>query len=44
MVPGTSGQAVWSNITVSNVPEPSTLALLSMGIIVALGGVISRRR
>jgi hypothetical protein len=41
--PGTSGQAVWSNISISSVPEPSTFALLSMSI-VALGGVISRRR
>jgi hypothetical protein len=41
--PGTSGQAVWSNVSISSVPEPSTFALLSMGIVV-LGGVISRRR
>jgi hypothetical protein len=41
--PGTSGQAVWSDISISSVPEPSTIALLSMGI-VALGGVVSRRR
>ena len=29
--PGTSGQAIFGNISISNVPEPSALALLGLG-------------
>jgi len=31
--PGTSGQAVWSNISISDVPEPSVLALLGLSLV-----------
>jgi len=34
--PGTSGQAVWSDISISNVPEPSTLAFLGLGMVTLL--------
>jgi hypothetical protein len=38
--PGTSGQAVWSNITI--VPEPATIALLGLGIL-PLARLLRRR-
>jgi hypothetical protein len=38
-----NGTATFSAITITSVPEPSTFALLSMGI-VAVGAVVSRRR
>ena len=41
--PGNSGLANFQNIGIISVPEPSTLTLLSMGI-VTLGAVVSRRR
>jgi hypothetical protein len=41
--PGSSGQAVWSNISITPAPEPSTLALLSLGI-GTIGAMVSRRR
>lgn len=31
--PGSTGQAVWSDISISNVPEPTTLALLGLGLL-----------
>jgi hypothetical protein len=37
-----AGQAVFSDISITPAPEPSTFALVSMGI-VAIGGVVSRR-
>jgi len=41
--PNNGGTATFSAITITSIPEPSTFALLSMGI-VALGAVVSRRR
>lgn len=41
--PNNNGTATFSAITITPIPEPSTFALLSMGI-VALGAVVSRRR
>jgi hypothetical protein len=41
--PNNNGTATFSAITITSVPEPSTFALLSMGI-VAVGAVVSRRR
>ena len=41
--PLNSGSAAFGNISISSVPEPSTFALLSLGI-VTLGAVVSRRR